>query len=276
MENMEYMTSLNATYDNLYSQVIETLNELFKYSDEQIEQVKDSYFKELAKAYSGEDAYRVINETIKQAEKTGFSKSEIIEEYEANKEILMVLFDRIKQDYIESATKQEVIEEIQKNIMNYMDTFILQVMNQDKPNVYVELIHPEAKIPTYAHPGDQGADIYAVEEITIPPHSYGNMIPTGIKMMIPEGWAISIRPRSGLSKNTTLRISNSPATIDTAYRGEVKVLMDNIGDSPVTIQVGERIAQMLIERNYQMNLELIDSVNVNTERGLGGFGSSGN
>jgi dUTP pyrophosphatase len=143
-------------------------------------------------------------------------------------------------------------------------------------NVGVEITHPNAKIPTYAHDGDQGADIYAVEDITLEPHTYGNMIPTGLKLLIPHDWAVSIRPRSGLSKHTTLRISNAPATIDTQYRGKIMILMDNVGDKPYTIKAGERIAQMILERNYRATFCQVDSVEPNTDRGEGGFGSSGN
>lgn len=121
-----------------------------------------------------------------------------------------------------------------------------------------------------------GADIYAIEDTVIEPHTYGNMISTGLKFKIPFGWAISIRPRSGMSKNTALRISNAPATIDQNYRGEVKILFDNIGDKPILIKAGDRIAQFILEHSYTANFEEVEEISSDTNRGAGGFGSSGN
>jgi dUTP pyrophosphatase len=184
--------------------------------------------------------------------------------------------EELKQDYPDSPAKQAFCDMLASVIETYFMNVVGKLANRDSVNIGVELIHANAKIPTYAHEGDQGADIYAVEEIVVEPHTYGNVIPTGLKVIIPHDWCLSIRPRSGLSKNSTLRISNSPATIDQQYRGEIKVLIDNIGDAPVTIKAGERIAQMILERNYQAKYHKVDSVEPDTERGEGGFGSSGN
>jgi dUTP pyrophosphatase len=79
-----------------------------------------------------------------------------------------------------------------------------------------------------------------------------------------------------MSKNTPLRISNSPATIDQQYRGEICILFDNLSDEPYEIKEGERIAQFILEKNYHANYTQVDSVEPDTERGEGGFGSSGN
>ena len=95
-------------------------------------------------------------------------------------------------------------------------------------------------------------------------------------MIIPHGYAVSIRPRSGMSRNTPLRISNSPATIDQQYRGEIKILFDNFSNEPVTIKAGERIAQFILEKNYRADYSRVNAVEPNTDRGEGGFGSSGN
>ena len=102
------------------------------------------------------------------------------------------------------------------------------------------------------------------------------MIPTGLKMEIPRGWAISVRPRSGLSKKTCLRISNVPGSIDTGFRGEIHILFDNIGFEPITIHKGDRIAQLVLEKQYQATFTQVDKVSEDTDRGSGGFGSSGN
>ena len=101
------------------------------------------------------------------------------------------------------------------------------------------------------------------------------MVSTGLKLNIPEGWAIAIRPRSGMSKKTPLRISNCVGTVDTNYRGLVCVLFDNFSDEPVSIKAGDRIAQMILERNYRGIFTQVDSVEDDTDRGDKGFGSSG-
>ena len=101
------------------------------------------------------------------------------------------------------------------------------------------------------------------------------MVSTGLKLNIPEGWAIAIRPRSGMSKKTPLRISNCVPTIDTGFRGEIRILFDNFSDEPVSIKAGDRIAQMILERNYRGIFTQVDSVEDDTDRGEGGFGSSG-
>ena len=142
-------------------------------------------------------------------------------------------------------------------------------------NLFVELCREKAKLPLRAHETDQGADIFAAEDIDLPAHSFGNMVPTGLKFIIPPGWAVAIRPRSGMSRKTPLRISNSPATIDETYRGEVMVLFDNFGDEPFHISAGDRIAQFILEKNYRADFIQIDNVPSDTERGTGGFGSSG-
>lgn len=155
----------------------------------------------------------------------------------------------------------------------------------------IELCHPDAQLPKYAHDGDAGMDLYSTDEFYIKPGET-IPIPTGLKMAIPYGYEVQIRPRSGISFNTPLRIPNAPGTIDCGYRDEVKVLIHNSSipsDHPKTyeldqkcnldgiyhIQKGDRIAQMVFVPVAYANLTVVDSVHdVDTNRG-GGFGSSG-
>lgn len=143
------------------------------------------------------------------------------------------------------------------------------------PIIKVQLLHPNAVLPTYAHPGDQGADIYAVEDVVLPAHSHGNLIYTGLAAVIPTGWALAIRPRSGMSLNTGMRIANSPGTIDELYRKEIGVIADNISGEDIIIHAGDRIAQFILEKNYHGKFETIPDISdYSTDRGEG-FGSSG-
>lgn len=143
----------------------------------------------------------------------------------------------------------------------------------------IELCHPNAKLPTYAHDGDAGADVYAITETLITPKQTV-IIPTGIKMAIPKGWMISVRPRSGLSAKTNLRIANTPGTIDANYLAEVGIILENTGSKVITINPGDRIAQFILERAYKAEFTLTDDVTKHTTEnranaaGEQGFGST--
>ena len=184
--------------------------------------------------------------------------------------------EEIKEEYKDQPNKCEFCDEFMSLIEAYILTAINKITNRDIFNVAVELCHPNAKLPTYAHDTDWGADVYAVEDMTIQPGSYGVMVPTGLRVAIPHGWMISFRPRSGMSHKTPLRLSNSPGTIDETYRGELKVLFDNFSNIPVEIKAGDRIVQMGLEKSYKARYHVVDNVERNTDRGEGGFGSSGN
>lgn len=137
-----------------------------------------------------------------------------------------------------------------------------------------ELTHENAKLPTYAHPTDAGADIYCPTDVVVPARARGYKIDSGLKMAIPEGWRVMIYPRSGMSMKTNIRLSNCVGVIDTNYRGPVCVLVDNLGSTPIEIKAGERIAQMVLERNYQFRPIAVERVDADTDRGEGGFGST--
>lgn len=137
-------------------------------------------------------------------------------------------------------------------------------------------MNENAQLPKYAHPHDAGSDIYAIETQIIPAHSFGNLVHTGLAMEMPSGWELQIRPRSGMSKKTALRISNTPATIDSDYRGEICILFDNLGNEDYEIKTGDRIAQFVLAKCYHFNSKFVSAFESETERGEGGFGSSGN
>lgn len=148
-------------------------------------------------------------------------------------------------------------------------------MSRESIEVYIELCHPEARMPSYARPGDAGMDIFAVEDTTIPPGKT-LILGTGLKVAIPEGYEIQIRPRSGMSLKTPLRLANSPGTIDSGYRDEVGIIIHNTSlQETCQVKKGERIAQMVLQRVPQISWKPVASVaDIGRDRG-GGFGSSG-
>lgn len=133
----------------------------------------------------------------------------------------------------------------------------------------------ELPLPEYETTGSSGMDLRAAnkEPITIEP-GQRTLIPAGFKMALPEGYEAQIRPRSGLAYKNGITMLNSPGTIDSDYRGEVKVLAVNHGESPFTVNYGERIAQMVIAPVQQAEIISVHKL-PDTKRGAGGFGSTG-
>lgn len=130
-------------------------------------------------------------------------------------------------------------------------------------------------LPRYATNGSAGMDLFAAieSEVIIKPGETF-LIPTGIRIQLPEGYEAQIRPRSGLAINYSIGILNSPGTIDSDYRGEIKIILHNFGKQDFTIQRGDRIAQMVISTYIKADLEVSDEIN-DTQRGSGGFGHTG-
>lgn len=139
-------------------------------------------------------------------------------------------------------------------------------------DVKVQKIHEDAVIPEYAHVTDAGADIYAIEDVAVKPHTTV-LIRTGLKVAIPIGYEIQIRPRSGMSLKTTMRVANTPGTIDAGYRGEICVIMENTGNLTYNISKGDKVAQMVIMPVPMINWIETNELD-NTDRGEGGFGST--
>ena len=132
-----------------------------------------------------------------------------------------------------------------------------------------------ARLPIYATDGAAGADASAHLEapITLQPGSFA-AVPTGLFMEIPEGYEVQVRPRSGLALRNGVTVLNAPGTIDCDYRGEVKVILINHSDTPFTIEDGDRIAQLVVSSVTRARFIDADSLS-RTERGEGGFGSTG-
>ncbi|MHA2168572.1 MAG: dUTP diphosphatase [Candidatus Kariarchaeaceae archaeon] len=141
-----------------------------------------------------------------------------------------------------------------------------------KLKVKIELIDETIEIPQVAQNGDACMDIRSNEEIELHPVQV-QLIKTGIKLAIPEGYEGLIRPRSGLALRHGITVYNSPGTIDSSYRGEVGVILFNCSSTPFEIDIGDRIAQLAIRKVEKVRFE-IARLN-DTERSSGGFGSTG-
>lgn len=152
--------------------------------------------------------------------------------------------------------------------------------NLEEPTLIFQRIHPDAQLPQYATVGSAGMDIRAVEAVDL----YAGercVVATGLKVIIPSGWELQVRPRSGLAFKHGVTVLNSPGTIDSDYRGEIKVILQNTSKSPYNtfnIAVGDRIAQLVLTRvpraaivETDKNIEEI----AGSERGSGGLGSTG-
>ncbi len=134
-------------------------------------------------------------------------------------------------------------------------------------------IRPAAKLPSYAHASDAGMDVQSAEDLVIPAKSRA-LVPTGLVANIPPGYEIQVRPRSGLAFKRGVTVLNAPGTIDAGYRGEIGVLLVNLGDDDFEIRAGDRIAQLVVAPVLQV--EVVEAAAVDeTDRGGGGFGSTG-
>jgi dUTP pyrophosphatase len=137
----------------------------------------------------------------------------------------------------------------------------------------IKKLDPGITAPAYAHPGDAGLDICSAEDVTLEPGERA-LIGTGFAMALPEGYAAFVQPRSGLAARSGISIVNTPGLIDCHYRGEVKVILVNLGREAFAVKRGDRIAQMVIQRVERARVSIVDELD-ETKRGEGGFGSTG-
>jgi len=137
----------------------------------------------------------------------------------------------------------------------------------------VKKLNMEAQIPMYAHEGDSGMDVYSIDDKIIRPGET-TLIHTGIQIELPKDTEAQIRPRSGLALKNSITVLNTPGTIDEGYRGEIGVILINHSKIDFKVEKGMRIAQMVIKPTLKVNV--IETTEMsNTERGEGGFGSTG-
>lgn len=184
-----------------------------------------------------------------------------------------------------------------KKLLRGINTAISETEGIAKRYIQIPFVkcHPDAKMPEYAHPDDSGMDVYAVDDYVIHPGET-KLIPTGIKVAVPNGYEIQIRPKSGRALKTKMRIANSIGTVDAGFRGELQVIIENIEPpikditydfddngrpiitsilrgSDMTIGKGEKFAQLVLMEVPKAVLFQVENLD-NTERGNGGFGST--
>ncbi|MDR7234549.1 dUTP diphosphatase [Agrococcus sp. BE272] len=137
----------------------------------------------------------------------------------------------------------------------------------------VDVLITGSPVPSYAHPGDAGADLHAAEAVTLEPGQRA-LVGTGVAIALPDGFAAFVHPRSGLAAKHGITIVNAPGTVDAGYRGEIKVNLLNTGGEPHRIEVGDRIAQLVVQRVERVRFVEVERL-PGSDRGERGHGSTG-
>ena len=209
-----------------------------------------------------------INEMIQNLENQSLTKMQAKVLVEQSKDAIKEWIEELKP----SIGKRAILDAVFDFFYEVFDKALEHYHNYD-----IELpikLDEGAQLPKYAHDTDACADLYALEDMTIPAHSLPNMVHTGIRIALPENWVFLIDPRSSIGLKSGLRLSNSLGVVDEDYRGEICVLYDNISDSDYEIKAGDRIAQCWIQQVRRFKPIKVDELPA-TERGEGGFGSTG-
>lgn len=137
----------------------------------------------------------------------------------------------------------------------------------------IRRIDPAAQLPTYAHPGDAGMDVRSLETVTLAPGARA-LVRTGLVFQLPPDAEAQVRPRSGLALRHGVTVLNAPGTIDAGYRGEVGVVLVNLGEAPFTVEKGMKVAQVVVAPIVRAAIVEVSETDA-TERGADGFGSTG-
>lgn len=270
MENAEQMFSKES---------LELMGTLLVMEDEDFDKVKGSVLDAMREGVSRQENRQLYATLVKQ---NGFSKEQYIEELKK----IDSLVDKEMPDFSESK------RDFMKQFFSICYNAIIDSFDVDKRAIQIpiEICNPEAKIPTYAHKGDAGMDVYSTIDVTIAPGET-KLIPLGFKVAIPEGYELQVRPRSGFSLRTHLRVANAPGTIDSGYRDEVGIILYNcaptiqdFGDGRAetclygpsyTISKGDRIAQLVLQAvPTALFIKTSDISKIGEDRN-GGFGSTG-
>lgn len=261
----------------------EIFGALLAMEDEQFEVLAPIFLSEIAKSFNDTGAQLMLANAMNTQ---GIKYEDMAEAYNN-------LFKNL-----DSEISDETLSPIKKDFLKQMLALIINAIGETQAvtkrvvSIPIELTE-DAVMPKYAHLTDAAVDLYATEDYELKPGDQV-MVHTGIKMAIPNGYAVLIQPRSGLSAKTKLRICNTPGLIDAGYRGEICVLVENV-DAPIydmahdeelgwvplygktyNIEKGERIAQArLVEVPQMAFLEVKSVAEYESDRGEGGFGSSG-
>jgi dUTP pyrophosphatase len=143
------------------------------------------------------------------------------------------------------------------------------------PEVRIVSLDPDLALPSYAHPGDAGADLVAAAEVELAPRGGRSRVGTGVAIELPEGYCAMVLPRSGLAANHGVTCLNTPGLIDSGYRGEIQVILVNLDPTdPYRVRRGDRIAQLIVIEVRQAIFAVVQNLSASV-RGKGGFGHSG-
>lgn len=270
MENAEQMFSKES---------LELMGTLLVMEDEDFDKVKGSVLDAMREGVSRQENRQLYATLVKQ---NGFSKEQYVEELKKIDNLVnteMSDFSESKRDFM-------------KQFFSICYNAIIDSFDVDRRAIQIpiEICNSDAKIPTYAHKGDAGMDVYSTIDVTIAPGET-KLIPLGFKVAIPEGYELQVRPRSGFSLRTHLRVANAPGTIDSGYRDEVGIILHNcapaiqdFGDGRAetclygpsyTISKGDRIAQLVLQAvPTALFVKTSNISKIGEDRG-GGWGSTG-
>ena len=281
----EMLDSLSELNGEQFS--LEAFASVLALPDEEIKTLSGMILDELNKSLNNPNDRLLLAQSFNAQ---GITSDEVI----ANFKELATQIDSIKDDVLPQAKRDFV-----KQIVGLMVNAIAETEGISKRiiQIPIELCHPNAKIPAYAKPGDAGMDIYALEDFEVAPGER-KIIKTGLKVAIPRGYELQVRPRSGTSVKTALRVANTPGTIDSGYRDEIGVIIENIEPkikdiayvfdnngniiiksilhgSVFNVGKGERFAQLVLNEVPSAAFYPVDSVAQIGENRGGGFGSTG-
>jgi len=240
-------------------QIFNTIQEL---PDESVELILPQIESEFKKLVDEED---LVNKTKTEFLEQGYTIADI--------QSIKESYDNIANDYFKivspTSPKGRYISSLINVYKDILDKIIKEGFSR-VVNVKVVKDDKNAILPTYAHFGDAGADLYANEEVDIQPNEV-KIISTGLRVEIPDGYEMQIRPRSGMTTKTP--VIGQLGTVDSGYRGPLGVMLYNHGDTPYRVQKGDRIAQAVIAPTFHGNFLVVNSLS-ETDRGEGGFGST--
>lgn len=288
-EKKSYIEQLLGDLKNLNSEDagMELIAALLNLDDENFENLAGVYLLEMQKSLSSSKTQMTMAQML---DSEGITLEQLRQDFEKNiskidSELGDILSDK-KRDFLR-----------QVMILVYNSVAETEGISKKIIQIPIEKCHEDAKIPVYANLTDAGADLYAIEDIVINPGETV-LVPTGLKVAIPRGYEIQVRPKSGRALKTKMRVANSPGTVDSGYRDEIKVIIDNIEPpfkdinyhfddegkviidsilhgSSYSISKGDKFAQLVLSEVPKMDFVEVESVSKYTGNRGGGFGSTG-
>ena len=254
---------------NELEELMKTIKELVNLdADDEVMQLA---MNQVQQQFSPEIINQSVNQIIHNLENQGATKEEAKRSIDA---LVEVLDNMVYGNDQFTGSKKEYIDFVMNKMKDIFNTALEKYHSYSIVLPMTVNTLAGAKVPTYAHDTDAAADLYAQYDQNIPAHTYGNMVKTGVKIQLPEGWLAMILPRSSTGLKTPLRLSNSVGLIDSGYRGELGIIYDNTSDNDYEIKAGDRVAQLLVMPSYRFQAKVVDSLE-DSDRGETGFGDSG-